>query len=139
MVLKDYYKILDLQTNRITNEELKVAYRLAVKKNHPDVNIKDTLAEEKIKDINEAYKVLSSPSGKRKYDRTWNLYNKKQETRQYNVKDENESILNIFLGNIKKDINKKFKKSPNQIKGDNIETKIDISIGEALHRIRKKT
>ena len=59
MVFKDYYKILELKTNRVSSEEIKNAYRLAVKKNHPDLNVKDKLAEEKIKDINEAYKILS--------------------------------------------------------------------------------
>ena len=54
MVFKDYYKILELKTNKVSSEEIKNAYRLAVKKNHPDLNVQDKLAEEKIKDINEA-------------------------------------------------------------------------------------
>ena len=58
MVFKDYYKILELKTNKVSSEEIKNAYRLAVKKNHPDLNVEDKLAEEKIKDINEAYKIL---------------------------------------------------------------------------------
>ena len=66
MVFKDYYKILELKTNKLSTEEIKNAYRLAVKKNHPDLNVKDRLAEEKIKDINEAYRVLSDNTSKRK-------------------------------------------------------------------------
>lgn len=72
MVVKNYYKILDLETSRVSIDEIKVAYRQAAKKYHPDLNVGDSLAEEKIKDINEAYKVLSVPSSKRKYDRMWN-------------------------------------------------------------------
>ena len=72
MVFKDYYKILGLETSRVTIDEIKTAYRTAAKKYHPDVNIGNTLAEERIKDINEAYRILSVPSSKRKYDRTWN-------------------------------------------------------------------
>ena len=83
MVFKDYYKILELKTNRVSSEEIKNAYRLAVKKNHPDLNVKDKLAEEKIKDINEAYKILSDSSAKRKYDRIWNRNNVKQRQEQY--------------------------------------------------------
>ena len=71
MIFKDYYKILELKTNRVSSEQIKNAYRLAVKKNHPDLNVKDSLAEEKIKDINEAYKILSDSTAKRKYDRIW--------------------------------------------------------------------
>ena len=75
MVFKDYYKILELKTNKVSSEEIKNAYRLAVKKNHPDLNVEDKLAEEKIKDINEAYKILSNNTTKRKYDRIWNRNN----------------------------------------------------------------
>ena len=58
MVFKNYYKILDLETSHVSIDEIKNAYRLAAKKYHPDLNIGDKLAEERIKDINEAYKVL---------------------------------------------------------------------------------
>ena len=54
MIFKDYYKILDLKTNKVTIEQIRTAYRLAAKKYHPDVNVGDKLAEERIKDINEA-------------------------------------------------------------------------------------
>ena len=65
MVFKNYYKILDLETSHVSIDEIKNAYRLAAKKYHPDLNIGDKLAEERIKDINEAYKVLSVPASKR--------------------------------------------------------------------------
>ena len=44
MIFKDYYKILGLETSRVSLEEIKSAYRLSAKKYHPDVNIGDTLA-----------------------------------------------------------------------------------------------
>ena len=69
MIFKDYYKILSLETNRVSSEQIKNAYRTAAKKYHPDINAEDRLSEEKIKDVNEAYRVLSNPSTKRKYDR----------------------------------------------------------------------
>ena len=59
MVYKDYYKILGIETSRVSIEEIKSAYRIAAKKNHPDLNVGNSLAEEKIKDINEAYRILS--------------------------------------------------------------------------------
>ena len=95
MVFKDYYKILELKTNRVSSEEIKNAYRLAVKKNHPDLNVKDKLAEEKIKDINEAYRTLSVPASKRKYDRIWNSRNNINNYQK--IKGKN--IFNMFLGN----------------------------------------
>ena len=58
MKFKDYYKILDLEDNKVTLDQIKSAYRKQAKKYHPDVNVGNKLAEEKIKDINEAYKIL---------------------------------------------------------------------------------
>ena len=75
MKYKDYYKLLGLETSRVSIEEIKSAYRASAKKYHPDLNVGDTLAEERIKDINEAYRILSIPSSKRKYDRIWNSRN----------------------------------------------------------------
>ncbi len=59
MIFKDYYKILGLETNRVSQAEIKTAYREQAKKYHPDVNIANKKSEERFKDINEAYRVLS--------------------------------------------------------------------------------
>ena len=72
MKFKDYYKILGLENSKVTIDQIKVAYRKQAKKYHPDVNVGNKLAEERIKDINEAYRILSNATTKRKYDRTWN-------------------------------------------------------------------
>ena len=96
MKYKDYYKILGLDTTRVTVEEIKSAYRAAVKRNHPDLNVDDNLAEEKIKDINEAYKTLSIPASKRKYDRIWNSRNNANNYQKFKGKN----IFNMFLGDI---------------------------------------
>jgi len=57
MQYKDYYKILGIDKNA-TQEEIKKAYRKLAKKYHPDSNPGDKKAEEKFKEINEAYEVL---------------------------------------------------------------------------------
>ena len=69
MIFKDYYKILGLDNNKVSIDEIKIAYREQAKKYHPDVNIGNKNAEERFKDINEAYKVLSDFTSKKKYDR----------------------------------------------------------------------
>ena len=71
MIFKDYYKILGLENNKVSAEEIKSAYREQAKKYHPDINSEDRFSEERFKDINEAYKVLSNTVSKRKYDRMW--------------------------------------------------------------------
>lgn len=68
MSKKDYYEILGVDKDA-TEEDLKRAYRQAAKKYHPDLNPDDSEAEEKFKEVNEAYEVLSDPQKRAAYDR----------------------------------------------------------------------
>ncbi len=72
MIFKDYYKILGFDTNKVSEEEIKIAFREQAKKYHPDLHVGTIDAEERFKDINEAYRTLSDIAKRRKYDRTWN-------------------------------------------------------------------
>ncbi|SET41683.1 molecular chaperone DnaJ [Natronincola peptidivorans] len=67
MSKRDYYEVLGLDKNA-SAEDLKRAYRKLAMKYHPDKNPGDTKAEEKFKELNEAYEVLSSPEKKQRYD-----------------------------------------------------------------------
>ena len=64
---RDYYKILGLPRNA-DPESVRNAYRNLAKRYHPDIN-KDTGSEERFKEINEAYSVLSDPQRRAAYDR----------------------------------------------------------------------
>ncbi|NEP45711.1 MAG: DnaJ domain-containing protein, partial [Okeania sp. SIO2H7] len=63
----DYYEILGV-TRNADKEELKRAYRRLARKYHPDVN-KEAGAEDRFKEINRAYEILSDPELKGRYDR----------------------------------------------------------------------
>lgn len=76
MQFKDYYKILGVDKNA-SDKEIKKAYRKLANKYHPDKNQGDKVAEEKFKEVNEAYQVLSDPEKRKKYDTlgsNWEAY-----------------------------------------------------------------
>jgi DnaJ-class molecular chaperone len=64
---RDYYETLEVPRGA-TEEEIRKAYRKLARKHHPDVNRSDKAAEEKFKEINEAYQVLSDPENRKRYD-----------------------------------------------------------------------
>ncbi len=65
---RDYYEVLGLQKGA-SEDEIKKAFRKMAMKYHPDRNPGDKEAEEKFKEVNEAYGILSDPDKKDKYDR----------------------------------------------------------------------
>jgi len=67
MEFKDYYKILGVSRDA-SPEAIKKAYRALAKKYHPDLNPGNKAYEEKFREINEAYEVLSDPDKRRLYD-----------------------------------------------------------------------
>lgn len=145
MIFKDYYKILGLETNKVNTNEIKIAFREQAKKYHPDVNGGNTKTEERFKDINEAYRVLSNSGTKRKYDRMWNTHVGKKQAKQSfeESKREKDSLFsdffNMFFGipnENKEENNKPKKKAP--AKGENIETEINVGIEDAYFGTEKK-
>lgn len=139
MIFKDYYKILGLETNKVNIEEIKVAFREQAKKYHPDVN-SGKAAEERFKDINEAYRILTNSRERRKYDRIWYSYVGKRIDRQ-KEKEEREArpdLLTLLFGAIKSP--KKQQKQNRKVaeKGENVETEINLNIEQAFYGAEKK-
>ncbi|MFD4550521.1 DnaJ C-terminal domain-containing protein [Streptomyces sp. NPDC058466] len=64
---RDYYDVLGVARDA-SSEEIQQAFRKLARKHHPDVN-KDPAAEERFKEINDAYSVLSDPRTRQRYDR----------------------------------------------------------------------
>ena len=146
MIFKDYYKILGLETNKVSVEEIKIAYREQAKKYHPDLNAGDNRYEERLKDINEAYKNLSDANTRRKYDRMWysrigrkkNKATKQQEAKKTATRSE---ILNVLFGIDRNNDEKepaKQRKSKVPVQGEDVETEIPITIYEGFFGQTKK-
>jgi curved DNA-binding protein len=79
MEYRDYYKVLGVNKNA-SEKEIKTAYRKLARRYHPDVNKTDNTAEDKFKEINEAYEVLGDPQKRTKYDQLGANWNRWQQT-----------------------------------------------------------
>lgn len=66
-VLKNYYAVLEVETFAEA-DAVKAAYRRLARQHHPDLNANNKAAEEKFKEINEAYEILSDPDKRAKHD-----------------------------------------------------------------------
>ena len=108
--MNNYYKILQVDKDA-SPEIIKVAYKLLVKKYHPDLKEgKEKIeAEEKIKIINDAYDILSNPTKKAEYDQT--LISDSVSAEQY------QSVLNENQ-NLKRELNY-YKKNNNNYNNNN--------------------
>ena len=142
MIFKDYYKILELETNKVSIDEIKTAYREQAKKYHPDVNSGVRGAEERFKDINEAYQALINEQTRRKYDRLWNsrIGRKKAKAKkaEENKTTTRSEILNVLFGldSLKSQettYQRKNKDVKVPIQGEDVETQIPISVIEGFY------
>lgn len=79
MDYKDYYKTLGVE-RKASTDEIRSAYRKLAMKYHPDKNPGDKKAEEKFKEINEAYQVLSDEQKRAHYDRLGSAYSNYRST-----------------------------------------------------------
>jgi len=78
MNYRDYYNILGVEKSA-SEKDIKRAYRQLAREFHPDKNPDDATAEEKFKEINEAYEVLGNPDNRSKYDQLGSNYQRYQQ------------------------------------------------------------
>lgn len=93
MSFTDYYRVLGIEKGA-SEAEIKKAFRSLAREYHPDANPNNPSAEEKFKEISEAYEVLSDPQKRAKYDQISSQYQASQRTggrgtwqQQYNPQD----------------------------------------------------
>ncbi len=78
MEYKDYYKVLGVD-RKASQDDIKKSFRKLAMKYHPDQNRDNKQAEEKFKEINEAYEVLSDPKKRERYDQLGSSYSQWQQ------------------------------------------------------------
>ncbi len=75
--IRNYYELLSVERNA-SPEEIKKAFRKLARQYHPDMNPGDKVAEEKFKEFNEAYRVLSDPIARSQYDQFTRFWRSKK-------------------------------------------------------------
>jgi len=128
---KDYYKILSVAKNA-NEDELKKAYRKLAKQWHPDKNPNNKKAEDKFKEISEAYEVLSDSVKRKKFDDFINVSSTNtnysyRKAKDYTENENDTDFSDFFKQFFKKKNNKKY----SYFKGDDLRGKITIDFKEA--------
>lgn len=147
MKYKNYYKILGLNNDKVTDDDIKNSYRKLAKLYHPDINPGDAVAAEKFKDINEAYQILGNEESKKKYDRVHFAYKLKDGFNFSNIKDAFNGdkgisdFLEMFVGKNEKSVVTNLDKKQNKnmpIPGEDIESEIEATLEEVFYGEEKK-
>ncbi len=145
MAKRDYYEVLGINKGA-TEDEIKRAYRKMAKKYHPDVN-KEPGAEEKFKEVNEAYEVLGDAEKRAAYDRYGfsgvdpNGFTGQGGFSGFGSADDLNDIFSSFMGNMG-GFGFNFGGSRSQranqpTKGENRYIRIEIDLLDAVHGVEK--
>ncbi|WP_456399144.1 molecular chaperone DnaJ [Mesoaciditoga sp.] len=147
MAKKDYYEVLGVPRNA-SSEEIKKAYKELVKKWHPDLHKEDKEeAEEKFKEIREAYEVLSDPQKRAQYDKfgyvghpeggnTYQSWGTGENPFGGSIFDDLEDIFGTFFGQSPRGARRSEK--ARATRGEDIYTTVWIDIKEALYGTEKE-
>src|SRR5512137_449809 len=128
---KDYYETLSV-TRDVSPDDLKKAFRHLARKYHPDLNQGSKEAEEKFKEINEAYQVLSDPQKKAEYDNVGHAAFRPGNTSSYTPPSYDDLFRDFGLG----DIFDAFYMGPGRTQstaGADLWYEIEISLNDAFY------
>jgi len=133
MEYKDYYKVMGLEKGA-SQEEIKRAYRKLARKYHPDVS-KEANAENKFKEVGEAYEVLKDPAKRAKYDQFGQYWQEpsqahQQQHHQQYTDDRGAADFEEFINSIFR--HRQQQEQPFYEKGQDIHAKLTISLEDSF-------
>lgn len=125
MAKRDLYNVLGVARDA-SQDDIKKAYRNLARKWHPDRNAGDESAAERFRDINEAYRTLSEPTNRKRYDRLGPLY--REDGRPPRPEDVNEALTNVFGGLFRRNRDEK---------GDDLRYTVSLTLEEVATGVDK--
>jgi molecular chaperone DnaJ len=135
MEKKDYYEVLGVKKD-VSQDDLKKAFRQLARKFHPDLNKGSKDAEEKFKEINEAYQVLSDPQKKAEYDQVGRTEFKPGDSTGYTTPSYDDLFRDFGLG----DIFNAFSGGSGRARsraGADLRFDLEISLSDAFYGMKK--
>jgi DnaJ-class molecular chaperone len=142
MASKDFYEILGIRRGA-SDKDIRQAFRRLARKHHPDVNPGDSAAEERFKEINRAYEVLSDADKRAKYDRygeQWEQAEAFERARQAGGASGGWRTFDVDLGDLGDlfgggggGISELFGRRRGPMRGQNVEYSAEVTLEEAYH------
>jgi molecular chaperone DnaJ len=132
MAKRDYYDILGISKSA-SQDEIKKAFRQLAKKWHPDVNPDKKEAEERFKEINEAFQVLSDPQKRQQYDEYGHAAFKPEDFAGFRSFSFDDIFRNFGFGDIFRGFG-----FDEREEGADIRYNIEITLEEAFNGLEKK-
>ncbi|NSW55610.1 MAG: molecular chaperone DnaJ [Armatimonadetes bacterium] len=146
----DFYELLGVRRDA-SPDEIKKAYRKLARKYHPDVNPGDKAAEEKYKQISQAFEVLNDPEKRRKYDQFGTAWQQAQQSGQWQGGDVRDFVYTNFgagtfeeiFGSIFGDFGRssgrqRARVQPQPQRGANIAHELTLTFAEAVRGTQKE-
>jgi len=122
---RDFYNVLGIARNA-SPDAIKKAYRALARRWHPDKNPDDEQAAQRFKDITEAYRTLSDPEQRKRYDRLGPLY--REDGRPPRPEDVNEVVTSVFGGLFRRKTN---------VRGDDLRYTVSLTLEEVATGVDK--
>lgn len=129
--MRDPYEVLGVSPEA-TADEIKSAYRRLARRYHPDVNPGDHEAEEKFKDIGQAYSVLSDPEKRARFDKFGVVEEQPQAT---HFEGGFQDLFDMFFGGATAGAQGRRR---NERDGDDVRADVAVSLGEVISGVEKE-